>query len=83
MINITFPDKSVRQYEAGVTPTKNYDETYHYEFSNWKGYEGEGRDITITGINRDMEIYPDFDAIKVFYFFCFFTIINTTLQLYP
>ena len=48
----------------GVTPTKDYDETVHSNFSSWKGYEGEGLNITITGINKDMKIYADFDDVK-------------------
>ena len=54
-------------YDKGITPTKNYDQSKHYTFSNWKGHEDEGREIEIKDVNKDMLIYADFTAVDHVY----------------
>ncbi len=49
----------------GETPVQAYDESYHYTFSNWKGYtKADGVEITVSNVQKDEYIIAEFTKTK-------------------
>jgi len=61
---IDVPAGSDVTFDLTEVPVKEFDDTYHYDFSGWKGYKEGVLNITVEDVQETLRIYAEFTKTK-------------------